>query len=70
MEFDLGAKLELYARAGIREFWVVDLTSNRVLVHRSPGDGRYDSVTAVDISGTLTVEALPGLTISAAHIFV
>ncbi len=70
LEFDLGAKLELYARAGIREFWVVDLTSNRVLVHRSPSDGRYDSVTAVDISGTLTVEALPGLTISAAHIFV
>ena len=36
LEFDLGAKLELYARAGIREFWVVDVTSTRVLVHRRP----------------------------------
>ena len=68
--FDLGAKLELYARAGIREFWVVDLTRNRVLVHRRPHDGTYDSITAVDISGTLTMEALPGVTISAARIFV
>ncbi len=70
LEFDLGAKLELYARAGIREFWVVDLTRNRVLVHRRPHDGRYDPITAVDISGTLTVEALPGLAISVAQIFV
>ena len=70
LEFDLGAKLELYARAGIREFWVVDLTRNRVLVHRRPHDGTYDSITAVDIAGTLTVEAMPGVTISAAQIFV
>jgi Uma2 family endonuclease len=70
LEFDLGAKLELYARAGIREFWVVDLTSNRVLVHRSPGDSRYGSITSVDMSGALQVEALPGVTIAAAQIFV
>jgi Uma2 family endonuclease len=70
LEFDLGAKLELYARAGIREFWVVDLTRNRVLVHRRPHDGTYDLITAVDIAGTLTVEAMPGVTISAARIFV
>jgi Uma2 family endonuclease len=70
LEFDLGAKLELYARAGIREFWVVDLTSNRVLVHRSPNDGRYGAITSVDMSGTLQVEALPGVTIAAAQIFV
>ena len=68
LEFDLGAKLELYARAGIREFWVVDLTSNRVLVHRDPREGRYDSVATVDTSGVLQVEALPGVTISAARV--
>jgi Uma2 family endonuclease len=70
LEFDLGAKLELYARAGIRDFWVVDLTSNRVLVHRGPGDGKYVSITTVEMSGMLEVEALPGVTISAAQIFV
>jgi Uma2 family endonuclease len=70
LEFDLGAKLELYARAGICEFWVVDLTSNRVLVHRRPRDGGYASIVAIDMSGTLQVEALPDVTISVAQIFV
>src|SRR5262249_20949988 len=40
LDYDRGAKLELYARAGISEFWIVDLTSNRVLVHREPKDGK------------------------------
>jgi Uma2 family endonuclease len=69
LAFDLGAKLELYSRAGIREFWVVDLTSNRVLVHRNPGDGSYGSITTVERSGMLQVEALLGVTIAAERIF-
>jgi Uma2 family endonuclease len=70
LEFDRTAKLELYAQAGVREFWVVDLTTNRVLVHRNPRAGGYDSLTEIDMAGTLEVEALPGLTIPAAQIFV
>jgi Uma2 family endonuclease len=70
LEFDLGAKLELYARAGIREFWVVDLTSNRVRVHRRPRNGSYESITTVGVSGVLQIEALPGVTIPVAKIFV
>jgi Uma2 family endonuclease len=70
LDFDLGAKLELYARAGISEFWVVDLTTNRVLVHRDPNRGGYTSIAAVDMSGTPQVEALPGVTIPASRIFV
>ena len=70
LEFDRGAKLELYARAGIREFWVVDLTTNHVLVHRSPNEGSYDSIAVFDVSGVLQVEALPDVTISVAQILV
>src|SRR5690348_12571398 len=68
LEFDQGAKLELYARAGIREFWVVDLTSRRVLVHRKPVEGRYQQVAKVDMAGELQVEALPEVRISVARI--
>ena len=39
-ETDLGAKRELYARAGIREFWIVDLTTDGVPVGRNPGGDR------------------------------
>ena len=39
-ETDLGAKRELYARAGIPELWIVDLTTDGVLVGRNPGGDR------------------------------
>jgi Uma2 family endonuclease len=47
-ETDLGAKLALYARAGIPEFWIVDLTTDGVLVCRNPGGDRYGSMTRVE----------------------
>lgn len=68
-DLDLGAKRELYARAGIREFWIVDLTADGVLVCRNPGGDRYGSVTRVEPGGVLDVEGLPGVTIPAASLF-
>lgn len=46
LRYDLIVKGSLYARAGIREYWVVDLTGRQVFVHRGPtGDG-YTELTA------------------------
>jgi Uma2 family endonuclease len=69
LQTDRGAKLELYARAGIREFWIVDLTTDGVLVYRTPGDGRYESISRVEPSGILEVQDLPGVAIRAASLF-
>jgi len=44
--FDLTTKAELYARAGIVEYWVVDVAARRLIVHRDPREGLYRSVTA------------------------
>jgi Uma2 family endonuclease len=44
--FDLTTKAELYARAGIVEYWVVDVAARRLVVHRDPREGLYRSVTA------------------------
>lgn len=68
-DMDLGAKRELYARAGIREFWIVDLITNGVLVCRNPGGDRYAAVTRVEPAGVLAVEGLPGVTIPAGSLF-
>ena len=37
---DLGIKASLYARFGLREYWVIDASTPRIVVHRQPeGDG-------------------------------
>lgn len=41
---DLDEKAKLYAQHAIPEFWVVDIKSESVHVHRSPRNGQYDSV--------------------------
>lgn len=69
LEVDSGAKLALYANAGIREFWIVDLTTDGVYVHRTPRGGKYDLITRVERSGVLDIEALPAVAIPAATLF-
>jgi len=44
--FDLTTKAALYARAGIVEYWVLDVAGRRLIVHRDPQAGRYRSVVA------------------------
>jgi len=44
LAFDLNLKARLYARAGIVEYWVFDLPARRLVVHRSPLNGSYQSV--------------------------
>jgi len=69
LEVDQGAKLELYARAGIPEFWIVDLTTNQVHVHRDPGEVGYAEVIRVEPSGTLSIKAFPGVSFAATPLF-
>lgn len=41
LEFDLNVKAGLYARAGIGEYWVVDINGRRVHQFREPGASGY-----------------------------
>jgi len=44
LTFDLTTKAALYARAGIPEYWVLDVQRRRVIVHRDPSHDRYQSI--------------------------
>jgi Uma2 family endonuclease len=44
LAYDLGEKANLYAAAGIRDYWVVDCRNRRVVVHREPSESGYGSV--------------------------
>ena len=52
LDFDLRTKASLYARFGVREYWVIKTSTLAVWVHRQPGpDGYADTVewTAQDL---------------------
>ena len=61
--YDRGIKLDLYARHGVAEVWIVDLDNDVVRVFRH-GDGTaYTDITASETPRATPVAALPGVTI-------
>lgn len=58
---DLGFKAELYAQHGVREYWVVDLTTMAATVHRGLAGGVYRDVLACSAHETIASQHLPGL---------
>ena len=61
LSYDLGPKLEAYARAGIREVWVIDAIRRCVLVHRQPDQDRYQTRLELTVDGVVTVEGFPDI---------
>jgi Uma2 family endonuclease len=57
--FDTTVKAALYARAGIVEYWVLDVTGHRLVVHRDPQDGRYRSIAAFSEQESVAPLAAP-----------
>jgi Uma2 family endonuclease len=64
---DLATKAALYARAGVREYWVLDLTRRLLVIHRHPENGTYRRVehlaeqeTAAINGKTLLISAVLG----------
>jgi Uma2 family endonuclease len=53
LRFDLRAKAALYARAGIRKYWVVGVPGRRIVVHRNPTPRGYRELTAYAESESL-----------------
>jgi len=66
--FDRTVKLRLYARAGIREYWIVDLPEGVVEVHRSPAGDAYHDRQEFRPGDRVAPEALPDALIGVAEI--
>jgi len=62
--YDRTVKTPLYARAGIREFWLVDLERQQVEVSREPAAGSYHAAQVHGRGDRLAVDALPQIQIS------
>ncbi|WP_374691683.1 Uma2 family endonuclease [Accumulibacter sp.] len=61
IDYDRGVKLELYARHGIPEVWLLDLTGNELLVFRDPDGGTYRSSEAPRAGYPVRPLLLPGI---------
>lgn len=68
LDYDLDTKAKLYAKGGVREYWVVDCEDRRILVHRLETDGGYGA--PVPYSGTETAHSafVEGLAVTLADI--
>ncbi len=63
LDFDHLTKVPLYARAGIAEVWLVDLTENRVEVYRTPAQGAFGEHRSFARGDILSPLAFPDLRI-------
>jgi Uma2 family endonuclease len=55
---DVRQKPPLYARAGVTEYWVVDLDHQRLVVHRGPRDNGYAEIAEIGEDGRLAASAV------------
>ncbi len=63
LDNDLGRKSDLYARAGIAEYWVIDLNENRALLHEHPSEDGYLGQLDVLLSEQLHSLTIEGLSV-------
>ena len=70
---DRGEKLRTYARAGIADYWIVNLVNRQLEVYRDPapmnGGFGYKTVLTLFDGDTVTPLAAPGSTITVADLF-
>lgn len=70
LNFDTNEKRLLYARAGIREYWVVDINGQRLLVYRDPQAGDYASQQALGPADAIAPLAAPTAAVRIADLLV
>jgi Uma2 family endonuclease len=59
LAYDLDLKAKLYARHGVREYWVVDANERVAFIHRGPTEAGWASVTRKGADEILCCDAVP-----------
>jgi Uma2 family endonuclease len=57
VQHDLTTKRDLYLRAGVREYWVLDLKRRYLVVHRQPAGTKYTTVLTLCEGESASVES-------------
>ena len=59
VDYDRGAKLSAYARAGIPEVWIVTRQNRRIEAYTAPKEGAYTTVRHAGPGASIAPEAFP-----------
>ena len=65
---DLKLKAPMYARFGVREYWVIDANTHDTHIHRQPSPEGYSTITITTKSETLTPSLVPALAVRLADL--
>jgi Uma2 family endonuclease len=68
MRYDKALKAGLYARFGVREYWVIDANERITWVHTGPAENGWSSILEHGAGDALTTSALPRLSVRLADI--
>lgn len=58
---DMGDKARAYARAGIQEYWVIDVDSRRLRIFRDPDGEEFRQIRIVGHGDSVSLSSLPEL---------
>lgn len=61
--------MEIYAEAGVQEYWIVNATHHSIEVHRQPRNGHYLITETKSVGDILESEALPSVKLKLADLF-
>lgn len=69
LAYDLGEKCQLYAEAGIRNYWVFDVPNRKVHVFRDPSDNGYKSHVKSSTNDRLIPELVSDVSVNVDEVF-
>ena len=68
LHYDRTRKLALYARSGIPQYWLVDVAAGVVEVYRLDAPGTYGEPERLTGDDAVTIDALPGVSVTVTEI--
>jgi Uma2 family endonuclease len=69
LAYDVGEKCQLYAEAGIRDYWVIDIPNRVVHVHRDPSPRGYQIRRRLSASEQITPLLVDNVALGVARVF-
>jgi Uma2 family endonuclease len=69
LETDRTEKLEIYAEAGIQDYWIVNLIDEQIEVHRKPSGRTYQERKVYREKAVIQPLALPTATLKPSQLF-